>query len=383
MHRDKKLGLALGVLIVGIVGAFFFRNEDGLLLTAPRLTNPSTLDEQISEGQLVPYLTGVETDLLDELDETPLDEDEVFAQTGDASVWDAPDFLKESSDIDEDFFEDSFSQTSSTPDPIQERRNINQHSQDNGDLTLEQIGMTNRRQRSVRKNVNPQHNQAWTATSRSPRRRSVQPVSENSSRRQPAGVRYHQVRPGDTLSGIASRYLGSSRRYYEIYGANKDILDDPNDLQVGMKLVIPDSRKTTASNTQRQSQSPRSSVKEQDDWLNEPLQAPQSQSETPSATLFFEDVPSTTTETETKPISSTRTRTSQKFIPVRRHPFAPRYNGVRTKQPTSQRNTTTPMAIKSPVVEEKAQQQSEQASDVEWDDLSIDWDNDPFQFEEE
>lgn len=50
---------------------------------------------------------------------------------------------------------------------------------------------------------------------------------------------YHVVEPGDTLSGIAQRYLGSVARYPEIFDANDDRLAGPHDLQPGMRLRIP------------------------------------------------------------------------------------------------------------------------------------------------
>ncbi len=49
----------------------------------------------------------------------------------------------------------------------------------------------------------------------------------------------HIVQPGDTLSKIAKVHLDDAKRYMEIFNANKDILKDPNLIQVGQKLVIP------------------------------------------------------------------------------------------------------------------------------------------------
>jgi nucleoid-associated protein YgaU len=50
----------------------------------------------------------------------------------------------------------------------------------------------------------------------------------------------HRVRRGDMLTKIALHYLGDSRRYREIYEANRDQLRTPNDrLKIGMMLRIP------------------------------------------------------------------------------------------------------------------------------------------------
>lgn len=49
----------------------------------------------------------------------------------------------------------------------------------------------------------------------------------------------YTVAPGDTLSGIAERELGSHRQYHTIYEANRDVLEHPDALRVGMTLRIP------------------------------------------------------------------------------------------------------------------------------------------------
>jgi Tfp pilus assembly protein FimV len=50
----------------------------------------------------------------------------------------------------------------------------------------------------------------------------------------------YTVQSGDTLSGISSKVYNTSRHYQKIYEANKDAIADPNMLQVGSKLVMPD-----------------------------------------------------------------------------------------------------------------------------------------------
>ncbi|MEZ6057286.1 MAG: LysM peptidoglycan-binding domain-containing protein [Planctomycetaceae bacterium] len=49
----------------------------------------------------------------------------------------------------------------------------------------------------------------------------------------------HTVQAGETLSGLASRYLGSASRFPEIYEANRDVLEHPDALRLNMKLRIP------------------------------------------------------------------------------------------------------------------------------------------------
>lgn len=59
---------------------------------------------------------------------------------------------------------------------------------------------------------------------------------------------FYTVKPGDTLSGIAKNQLGAATKWRDIADANKDVLPDPNKLQVGMKLKLP--RVASPPNTQ-------------------------------------------------------------------------------------------------------------------------------------
>ncbi|MDE2912713.1 MAG: LysM peptidoglycan-binding domain-containing protein [Paracoccaceae bacterium] len=49
----------------------------------------------------------------------------------------------------------------------------------------------------------------------------------------------YRVVPGDTLSGIAARRLGSPSRYREIVAANPDTVSDPTRLRPGTRLTLP------------------------------------------------------------------------------------------------------------------------------------------------
>lgn len=47
------------------------------------------------------------------------------------------------------------------------------------------------------------------------------------------------VKSGDTLSKIAKSAYDDAGAYMTIFNANKSVLSDPNKIQVGQKLVIP------------------------------------------------------------------------------------------------------------------------------------------------
>lgn len=52
-------------------------------------------------------------------------------------------------------------------------------------------------------------------------------------------TRVHLVSKGETLSGISTKYYGTSRRWKGIYDANRNVVADVNGIRVGTALVIP------------------------------------------------------------------------------------------------------------------------------------------------
>lgn len=214
MHREQKIGLGLGVLLVGVVAAFFFRNEEPPE-EPPRLADTKVVDARIAERANMPYLTGVEP-LPATADRhtapRPVDSAE---RAADARTDDPFDLAPPPAPI--------ATSPVSSPAPDAPR----------GGDTSDAIG---------RAASGPAHNDAW----------SVRPPSVAGESPPPAGHldgKAHVVQQGDTLTGIAARYLGDSRRYLELYRFNQDILADPHALRIGMKLRIPprDGRATGVS----------------------------------------------------------------------------------------------------------------------------------------
>lgn len=50
---------------------------------------------------------------------------------------------------------------------------------------------------------------------------------------------YHTVQAGETLSSIAKRHLGSASRDLDIFEANRDRMNDPEQIFPGQQLLIP------------------------------------------------------------------------------------------------------------------------------------------------
>ena len=56
----------------------------------------------------------------------------------------------------------------------------------------------------------------------------------------PAAPRTYVVQKGDSLSKIAGTFYGSTKNWRLIYDANRDRIKDPDLIQPGWKLTIPD-----------------------------------------------------------------------------------------------------------------------------------------------
>jgi nucleoid-associated protein YgaU len=52
-------------------------------------------------------------------------------------------------------------------------------------------------------------------------------------------VEYYTIVSGDTLWGIASKFLGNGSKYMEIFEANREVIEDPDKIFVGQKIRIP------------------------------------------------------------------------------------------------------------------------------------------------
>ena len=56
-----------------------------------------------------------------------------------------------------------------------------------------------------------------------------------------AEQRTHVVKRGDTLSGLATRHLGHSNRWPDIFALNRGVLTDPDRIVAGQVLQLPSS----------------------------------------------------------------------------------------------------------------------------------------------
>lgn len=77
------------------------------------------------------------------------------------------------------------------------------------------------------------------ATTQPARARPPAPRPDPALESDTALLRTHQVAPRETLLGLAQRYYGDRNQWRRIYVANRNRVTNPDDLPVGMKLIIP------------------------------------------------------------------------------------------------------------------------------------------------
>ena len=198
MHADKKVALGLGILVVGIVGALFFRNDLDDIPAAPRLRNAEQLDERIAENVVVPYLEP----------RANAENSDEATQEGVGEHWRLPDFLVR---------ESTATPSGPVPDPIP----LPHDADPIRPFAVKQAAD------SVSRFELPDSADRFGET------HAIDP------HRQVEQFELYKVQSGDTLSGIAEAFLGSSARYRAIFEANREVLPSPHDLRPGVHIRIP------------------------------------------------------------------------------------------------------------------------------------------------
>ncbi len=188
MPREQKVGFTILIMIIGFAGAFCFRRQPDGEVALPPLQDENELNQLIAEYRLRPFLPGIDTK---ESIESHQELEEYLAMSlrppGNAPL-----------------------QDKAVPQPI-----------------IPSVETPDRKG-PAKSRVEPQKNGR------------IRTVRANFQKKPSRGQsRTHIVQPGDTLSGIAQKYLGSASRYMEIYEANRDVLSGPDQLKLNMKLVIP------------------------------------------------------------------------------------------------------------------------------------------------
>lgn len=229
MHPDKKVGLALGILLIGITGAFFFRNEaPSDESPAGQLTTAESLDRRIDRNGSAPYAA---TDLAPESQSALASVPEVAASDIVPEIPDAG-LFGTSEPLPEPLRPDSGADVLAPlprPDALAGPSPI--------DLVPANSGRASRNGiRSLTSAAPRQESDPTKAASETPAASNAAVKTQPAN--QPAQL-IHEVAQGDNLSTLAQKYLGSSSKYLKLFEANRDVLKSPDDLRIGLKLKIP------------------------------------------------------------------------------------------------------------------------------------------------
>lgn len=314
MNQDQRIGLALGVLLVGACAAFFFRNDSRPAQKSPRLEHARELDEWIAEKSTRPYTNGIET--IEEADRRHASPTDLLLAQTSLHTWNPLKLFQSRNDF---------------PTSARSRKT--------GDLSVESSEFANV------EGSNAVESSDLPVVALEGGIDDIRQEAKNDPHS--TTERIHVVQKGESLSSIAAKLLGDRGRYQEIFDANRDQLDDPNDLKLGMTLRLPDSNSRPAS---RQS-AVRSTVDH--DQSNGSVAPTENNARTPATTSMPErlaNVESSTPQpapTRTEPSSehadeaitqSPEQPVPKRFVPARRSPLPPRQSNSPLKADTPSEN---------------------------------------------
>jgi nucleoid-associated protein YgaU len=216
MHRDTQIGLVMAIVLIGFAAALCTPRESREESSALALPNAVELDARIARSQVRVYTDAVHPDEKSSPHAavTPAASPETATITPNASS--PAEELPRTADAAPvvDSLAVAFPQAVAPP--------ANPMSETEAGVTAQLSGGI------VRVEDGP-------GLTPSPSFSAAEPPEQIANTRPST----HVVAPGDTLSGLALRYLGSVARFPEIYEANRDVLRSPDDLKLGMVLRIP------------------------------------------------------------------------------------------------------------------------------------------------
>ena len=259
MHTDRKIGFAMGILLIGIVAALFFRNEPLVDSSVPTVRRERELNQRLRERDVAVYLK-------DDVEETQKPESsDTEAKTEPA--WTLRDVLKNM---------DARNKTIPSPVVRSEKglgkpRRKGETSEADSGVEVIPRGHSEQRERTMIADGSlDEDSGVVTDTHRTklpplmpvvepiPEEKPDKPKSESPATNDPlvepakapvpepepdfqppAQYDEYVVKYGDTLSGIAQKMLGSQSRYQEIFEANRDRMASPDKLDVGKPIRIP------------------------------------------------------------------------------------------------------------------------------------------------
>lgn len=218
MHPDRKIGIAMGILLIGVVAALFFRNEplaDDQGLSGRR---EQELNQRLKNRDVAVYL---ETD----------DDEQV-----------EPDHSEPAWTLSELF--DQVRKSEDVPLPIGVRPIAPESLPESGSgpAIPESPQFSAPRTPLSSPEVSTKDDFASPAAKESLQEiiaRGAPTEGDSSQLPETGDFDEYTVRFGDTLSEIAEEFLGSQTRYRELYEINRDRIDNPDRLKVGKAIRVP------------------------------------------------------------------------------------------------------------------------------------------------
>jgi hypothetical protein len=202
---DRKVGFAMGILLIGVVAALFFRNEPLAITDTPTVARGELIDSRLRDRNVEVYVDESESQ------GTPTSE-----------IWANSEFLEDYRQHDPGVAL-PIAPLTSGPSPSQESTPTPHQRLDIRPPVIEQP--------SESPKTVPAESAGGLELTELPASTSLAPPAEQ--------FEEYTIQYGDTLSGIAEKKLGSPARYTDIYNANKDRMASPDRLRVGAAIRIP------------------------------------------------------------------------------------------------------------------------------------------------
>lgn len=197
----------MGILLIGVVAALFFRNEPLAVTDAPAVAREQLIDSRLRDRNVEVYADETESPVAPDIE-----------------VWNNSEFLA-----------DYRQQDPGVALPIAPLSPVPAGTVDN------KPAKESRRRLDIRPPAIEQPLRSSPAVLEETA--GVLRLDELPDVREPSvsdeQFEEYTIRYGDTLSGIAEKKLGSPGRYTEIYNANKDRMASPDRLRVGTAIRIP------------------------------------------------------------------------------------------------------------------------------------------------
>ncbi|MBX3440404.1 MAG: LysM peptidoglycan-binding domain-containing protein [Planctomycetaceae bacterium] len=230
MHPDQKIGLSLAVLLIGFAAAFCFRQEPLVDVSVAALEGADELDRLIEHLPIRAY-TAREGAVVAEVPRArpaadgPLSEILQTALPPDASI--GVDLGGSS----------RMRLFAGPPEPLRiPQANLTAETPPS---TVPPAETWTNAASKRRESFDRVDNLAEAPSRPTPRVQITDARLTELSQDDAAPMVRYEVQSGDTLSGLAERFLGSAHRYLEIYEANRDVLSSPHRLRERMVLRIP------------------------------------------------------------------------------------------------------------------------------------------------